>query len=231
MTRIRPSHMRNCDLDRLRQHRRKVRQARRQMCFFWLFKKKMSKELSAISAAPKTPLKIMATPKIGQSSGVPYLNIEGLRTPGGLNGSAGPRLRERPHSTPKVGISHNPNKANYPFRLPSKRDIKTQTVQPLHHGALAAERLGYNSHEMAVQMTAAVTDNKSNSMRSGLLFRNSMEGVVNFRGQMSPIHKLEWYNSTTSYSGEGDEVSQLYELSNKGKKKDHVSLVCLPVVR
>lgn len=54
-----------------------------------------------------------------------------------------------------------------------------------------------------------------------------MEGGVNFRGQMSPIHKLEWYrkNSTTSYSGEGDEVSQLYELSNKGKKKDHVSLV------
>lgn len=227
LTRIRPSHMRNCDLDRLRQHRRKVRQARRQMCFFWLFKKKMSKELSAISAAPITPLKIMATPKIGQSSGVSYLNIEGLRTPGGLNDSAGPRLRERPHSTPKVGINHNPNKANYPFRLPSKRDSKTQTVQPLHHGALAAERLEYNSLEMAAQMTAAITNNKSNSMRSGLLFRNSMEGVVNFRGQMSPIHKLEryWNNSTTSYSGEGDKVSQLYELSNKGKKKDHVSLV------
>jgi hypothetical protein len=232
-TRLQPSLMRDCDLDRLRQHRRKVRQARRQMCFFWLFKKKKSKELSVISPAPITPLKVMTTPKIGRSiprNGVPYLNIEGLKTPRQLKESAELRLCGRPHPTPRLGIDHNSDRTNYTFHPPPKRDSQTQTLLSLHRDALTAEMPGHDSLEVLTQMTAALTDNNINSMRSRLLFRNSMEGMINCRAQMSPTHELEKHSGTTrntptSYSG----VCQLYRLSvvsscggeNKGKKKSH----------
>lgn len=225
--RFRSSSLNDYDMDRLRQHRRKVRQARRKMCFFFLYKKS-STELPVGSTTSVTLSEVATTPKIlldMPKNDMQYLNIEGLSTPKKLyNSGAELTLSGRLNT----GAYKGPGPSIYSYDTQFRSEDKNHVILPSPSNLFVPNRLIKDSILVLTQMTATLTNHDLDIMQSGLPFHNTIEEITDYEWQISPIHTLQDSVKSVQHKGrtrnlaavsnsnEYEKINQLHRLPKVG---------------
>lgn len=230
--RFRSSNINDYDMDRLRQHRRKVRQARRKMCFFFLYKKS-STELPVSPTTSLTLSEVATTPNIlldVPKNEMQYLDIEGLSTPKKLY-NYGAELT--PGGRLNNGAYKSPSQSIYPYDTQFRSEDKTHVIWPSSSNLFVPNELIKDSLLILTQMTATLKNHDLDFMQSGLSFQNSIEEVIDYKWEMSPIHTLQDSVKSVQYkctnrnlaavnnSNEYEKISQLSGLPKVGSCIHH----------